>query len=148
MGTLSKSVGAYGGYLCASRNVCELARNRARTLGIRRACRPEPWRREPCARSDRDRSRSRAPALMLRANSQAHSACRRPRARSSRSCKAAVENALAASRRAAQRGFLVAAIRPPTVPPGTSRLRVTFSAEHSGEQVAALCGRRAAVAAL
>ena len=32
MGTLSKAVGAYGGYLCASREVCELVRNRARSF--------------------------------------------------------------------------------------------------------------------
>ena len=32
MGTLSKAVGAYGGYLCASEPVIELMRNRARTL--------------------------------------------------------------------------------------------------------------------
>ena len=48
------------------------------------------------------------------------------------------ENALAASEALRDAGFLVAAIRPPTVPPGTSRLRVTFSAAHSSEQVAAL----------
>src|SRR5690606_22286011 len=29
MGTLSKAAGAYGGYLCASRAVCDLLRNRA-----------------------------------------------------------------------------------------------------------------------
>ena len=32
MGTLSKAVGAYGGYLCASAPVIDLIRNRARTL--------------------------------------------------------------------------------------------------------------------
>ncbi len=32
MGTLSKAIGAYGGYLCASAPVIDLIRNRARTL--------------------------------------------------------------------------------------------------------------------
>jgi 8-amino-7-oxononanoate synthase len=48
--------------------------------------------------------------------------------------------ALAASRALEERGLLVTAIRPPTVPPGTARLRVTLSAAHSDAQVDALIG--------
>lgn len=43
--------------------------------------------------------------------------------------------ALALSERLRERGFLIGAIRPPTVPAGTSRLRITLSAAHSAEQV-------------
>ena len=46
--------------------------------------------------------------------------------------------ALAASRELEARGFLVSAIRPPSVPAGTARLRVTLSATHEESQVDAL----------
>ncbi len=43
--------------------------------------------------------------------------------------------ALAFAQKLAERGILIVAIRPPTVPTGSSRLRVTFSAAHTSEQV-------------
>ena len=46
--------------------------------------------------------------------------------------------ALAASAALLERGLLVPAIRPPTVAPGTSRLRVALSAAHTDAQVTRL----------
>lgn len=43
--------------------------------------------------------------------------------------------ALAIAEQLAARGILIIAIRPPTVPVGSSRLRITFSADHSLEHV-------------
>jgi len=48
------------------------------------------------------------------------------------------ERALRASDELKLAGFLVPAIRPPTVPAGTSRLRFTFSAAHREDRVRAL----------
>jgi len=139
MGTLSKAVGAYGGYLTASRSVCELVRNRARTLvystGLPPGVVAAANRALDLIATDRDlvrrpleRAREFTDALGL------------PPATSPivSLVQGSAENALAASDALRNAGFLVAAIRPPTVPSGTSRLRVTFSAEHSSEQVAAL----------
>lgn len=48
--------------------------------------------------------------------------------------------ALGMARALEAEGFLAVAIRPPTVPVGTSRIRFTFSAAHTEAQVAALTG--------
>jgi 8-amino-7-oxononanoate synthase len=45
------------------------------------------------------------------------------------------ESALAAARRLETEGFLVIAIRPPTVPKGTARLRLTFTAQHPDAEI-------------
>jgi 8-amino-7-oxononanoate synthase len=45
------------------------------------------------------------------------------------------ERALSASRFLAQKGLRIAAVRPPTVPVGTARLRINLTAAHTKEQV-------------
>ena len=46
-----------------------------------------------------------------------------------------VETTLAVSEALYKQGIFVSAIRPPTVPEGSARLRITFSASHTEEQV-------------
>ena len=53
-------------------------------------------------------------------------------------------DALALSRALAEAGMLAAAIRPPTVPPGTSRLRLALRATHSEADIDALLAALAA----
>lgn len=139
MGTLSKAVGCYGGYLCASRSVAELVRNRARSFVYSTGLPPGTVaaasraldliaRDRELVRRPLDRAREFTAALGLPPASSAIVSL----------VMGSATRALAASAALRAAGFLVAAIRPPTVPPGTSRLRVTFSAAHSAEQVAAL----------
>ncbi len=45
------------------------------------------------------------------------------------------ETAMAASRFLEEEGYLVVAIRPPTVPSGTARLRLTFTAQHPDDAI-------------
>ena len=136
MGTLSKALGSYGGYLCASHTVCELLRSRARPFVFTTALPPA----------------SVAAALKALDLIEADTALSaRPLALAERFCTAlglarpaspivpvvlgSAERALSVSRELEARGFLVTAIRPPTVPEGTARLRITFSAAHSEADV-------------
>jgi 8-amino-7-oxononanoate synthase len=139
MGTLSKSLGSYGGYLCASEPVVDLLRSRARSfvyttglppasaaaaLEALRILQAEPERRRrPLALAQRFTTHLGLPA--------AESAIV-PVIIGEAAAALALSTALEA------KGFLVAAIRPPTVAAGTARLRVAFSAAHTEAEVDSL----------
>ena len=136
MGTLSKALGAYGGYLCASAAVSDLIRNRARSLIYSTGLPPAS-------------AAAAIAALDLIAREPAYAAL--PLAKAKAFARAAslpepaspivpvvlgeAEAALAASWLLEDHGFLVTAIRPPTVPAGTARLRLTFTAQHPDAEI-------------
>jgi 8-amino-7-oxononanoate synthase len=136
MGTLSKAIGGYGGYLCASKPVVELMCNRARTL-IYSTGLPPATIAAAIAALDLIES---DPALAARPVEKAKHFTRLTNLPEAQSpivpiIIGAEDNALTASRLLADEGFHVAAIRPPTVPKGTSRLRLTFTAGHPDAEI-------------
>jgi 8-amino-7-oxononanoate synthase len=141
MGTLSKAVGAYGGYLCASGAVIDLIRNRARTLIYSTGLPPSCVAASIAALDLIEREPGYA-ALPVQKAKAFTKAAGLPEAQSPIvPVIIGTEVAtLAASQMLADEGYLAAAIRPPTVPDGTARLRLTFNAQHPDEQVARLAG--------
>jgi 8-amino-7-oxononanoate synthase len=131
MGTLSKATGSYGGYLCASAPVIELMRNRARTLIYSTGLPPASVAAAIAALDLIERE----PAYAALPVQKAKAFTRRAGLPDAQSPIVPVvigdeERALAASRVLEDEGYLVVAIRPPTVPAGTARLRLTFTAQH------------------
>lgn len=139
MGTLSKAIGAYGGYLCASKPVVDLIRTRARTLIYSTGLPPGTV------------AAAIAALDFIRANP---AYCKRPVEKARSFARALglpdpvspivplilgdAEATLAASALLQAEGYLVTGIRPPTVPEGTARLRFTFTAEHDDADIARL----------
>lgn len=141
IGTLGKAFGALGAFVAGSAELIEYLIQRARTYiyttalppavaeaahAAVRLARSEPWRRERLAQLV---ARFRAGAARLGLALLDSATPIQPVLLGS---NAAVVQAGAALR---ERGFLVGAIRPPTVPFGTARLRITFSAAHDEAQV-------------
>jgi 8-amino-7-oxononanoate synthase len=139
LGTLSKALGSFGGYLCASEPVIELLKSRARSFVYATALPPA------CASAalaaldilEAEPELGRRPLALAR---RFTAALGRPPATSAivpiHVGEAA--RALALSAALADLGMLVVAIRPPTVPAGTARLRVAFCAAHEEADVDAL----------
>jgi 8-amino-7-oxononanoate synthase len=136
MGTLSKALGGCGGYVCAASEVIAWLENRARTLMFTTGLPPATVAAAAAAlRVLRDEPERRARPLE---NARLFTtALGRPDAESPIVPVVLGEpaRALAASAMLERNGLLVVAIRPPSVPPGTARLRFAFSAMHEPEPI-------------
>jgi 8-amino-7-oxononanoate synthase len=136
MGTLSKALGAYGGYICASAPVVDLLRNRARTLIYSTGLPPAIVAAAIAALDVIEHQPDYAALPLAKAKAFARSAwLPEPQSPIVPVVLGKAETALAASQLLEDNGFLVTAIRPPTVPPGTSRLRLTFTAQHPDDEI-------------
>ncbi|HEY6325132.1 MAG TPA: aminotransferase class I/II-fold pyridoxal phosphate-dependent enzyme [Candidatus Cybelea sp.] len=141
LGTLSKALGAHGGFIAGPAPVVELLVNEARAFLFDTALPAAIALAARIAlllarRADDRRARLRANVARV---------CDGLRAMGLPAPKAAgaivpvplggEERALRDSDALYARGIFVPAIRPPTVPPGTSRLRVSVRADHTAEQI-------------
>ncbi len=141
MATLGKALGSAGAFIAGSDDLIESLIQHARTYIYTTAIPPalaaasltalqllqkEAWRRDHLSTLVQ-RYRSGAQQLGL------------PLSNSTTAIQPLVvgmpQRAVAMSESLRERGVLVAAIRPPTVPVGTARLRIAFSAAHTNEQV-------------
>lgn len=139
MGTLSKALGSYGGYLCASEPVIELLKARARSFVYTTGLPPASAAAALAALAIIEEEPARGARPLLLANRFAQAVGLPPPASPIVPViVGAPGRALGLSKALERAGFLVVAIRPPTVPDGTARLRFTFSAAHKEAQVDAL----------
>ncbi len=140
IGTLSKALGVFGAYAATSRPVRELLVHRARSLVFSTALPPAI-----CAAAERaidvcETDESLRKRLWRNIHRFAEGLRRlgfavEPRSAIFPVVLGAPEAAVAAASRLRERGLLVKAIRPPTVPEGTSRLRFALSAAHTDSHV-------------
>ncbi len=139
MGTLSKAAGAYGGYVCGSKTLIDYLQTSARSLIYSTALPASVVAGAAASLSIIARDKKLVETPLARAR-QFTEALGLPEAQSAivPLLLKEEEKALAASIALEEEGFWVAAIRPPTVPEGTARLRFAFSALHSEDDVARL----------
>lgn len=142
MGTLGKSLGTAGAYIAGSRSLIDYLISSARafifttgtppalaaaTLEALHIVRSEPWRREAV--------RDRAQQLRDRLREGGRPTIGMPNAHIIPVTVGDPVLTMAIVRDLRRRGFLVGGVRPPTVPSGTSRLRISVSALHPPELV-------------
>ena len=152
VGTLGKALGSYGAYVCCDETMAAYLVNTARTLIFSTALPPpavagaaaalELLREQP-----RRVERLQANGALLREELEAHGFDTGP------SCSQIVplvvgeaQEAVAMCEAALARGVFAQAIRPPTVPEGTSRLRLAVMASHGKQELSAAARVLAAAA--
>ena len=136
MGTLSKAVGGYGGYLCASSVVCDFIRTRARTLIYTTGLPPASVAAAIASIDiiESDKELTRRPVEKAKRFTRALN-LPDPESPIVPVLLGDAGATLDASKMLEAEGFLVTGIRPPTVPEGTARLRITFTAEHEDADI-------------
>jgi 8-amino-7-oxononanoate synthase len=144
MGTLGKAAGVYGAFVAGAEVLIDYLVNRARTYIYTTATPPmmAAVLRESlniiAAQDARRAQLARLAAELVQALGR-HA----PKLMPSRTAIQPLvlgdaEHAVAVSRTLKSRGFIVPAVRPPTVPAGTARLRISLSATHTIDDVRAL----------
>jgi len=144
LGTLGKSLGSFGAFIAGSHALRDLLVNTARSfifscalappqvaaaLASLRLVRAEPWRREALARN----------ASLLRERLAAHAISTEPS--TTHIVPVGIgdnDRAMAVCESLLERGFYAQAIRYPSVPQGSARLRVTPMATHTESEIVAL----------
>lgn len=139
MGTLSKAAGSYGGYVCGSKTLVDYVKTSARSVIFSTALPPSVIGAAMAAM----KIMQKEPALAKRAleNAKYFTDLMGMQPAQSAIVPAIVkenEKALTLSKKLEENGFLVSAIRPPTVPENTARLRFAFSALHEKAQIEAV----------
>jgi glycine C-acetyltransferase/8-amino-7-oxononanoate synthase len=141
VGTLGKALGSYGAYVCCDREMADYLVNRARTLIFSTALPPpaaaaamaalEILREQP---ERVDKLRRNAVALREALASRGVE-CGESATQIVPLVVGDAGEAMAACERALAEGIFAQAIRPPTVPEGTSRLRLAVMASHTRSEL-------------
>jgi len=149
MGTLSKALGASGGYICGSRNLVEWLINRARSFIYSTAPAPGVAAAALAAVNFLSSADGEECRLLLwkRINSLRELLPMNAMNTKSSNASSAIFPWIVGDEQAAldlasalqNEGFLVPAIRYPTVAKGSARLRITVTALHAEDQIRSLC---------
>lgn len=140
IGTLSKSLGALGGYVAASEAICRYLQNESRPFIFSTALPPAV---AAAALTALRLLRAQGASYVAQIRDHIAYMCRQVPTISQRQPPVPVLPILTGSSAAAMQyaaacaeaGLLVSAVRPPTVPEGTARLRITVTAGHTPDEL-------------